>query len=992
MFEEQSGLPDQTTLERDVLALWRERDIFAKLRARNRGNPRFSLLDGPITANNPMGIHHARGRALKDIFQRYWAMRGRDQRYQNGFDCQGLWIEVEVERDLGFTSKRDIERYGVAEFVQQCKQRVHHFADLITEESIRLGCWMDWPNSYYTLSDENNYAIWHFLKKCHQRGLVYLGTDVMPWCPRCATGLSQQEMQEGYREVTHPGVVLRLPLAERDREYLLVWTTTPWTLTANVACAVHPDLAYVKVRQGDAAYYLAADRVGEVLTDDVSFHIEAEVAGVDLLGLRYAGPFDDLPLAAGAASAHRVLSWSEVSAAEGTGIVHIAPGCGKEDYDLGREHGLPVLVPIEENGQMVAATGPFAGKQASAVGPDVLAALRDRGLLYRVDDYTHRYPHCWRCGAEVLFRRVDEWFIAMDPWREEIMRLAEQVDWIPEYGREVELDWLRNMRDWMISKKRYWGLALPIWRCSCGWFDVIGSREELHARAARGWGEFDGHSPHRPWIDAVAIRCEECGRLAARVPDVGNPWLDAGIVPYSTMGYFHDRAEWERWFPAHLIVECLPGQFRNWFYAILAMSAMIENRAPVTNVVGYGLVLDENGEEMHKSRGNAIWFSDAADSMGADIIRWVSAAAPLTQPLRFGPSSAAEVQGWLRTLWNCYTFLATYANVDGWPAVEAPPPSLDLAPHAPLDRWLRARLASTAHEVGGALDCLNPPRATSALLSLLNDISNWWVRRSRRRFWKGDSDEDKDAAYRTLWQALTTFAQLLAPILPFTAEALYQKLRAPFARALAESVHLCEFPALSVSHKDAALLEECDRARAIVRLGRAARAEAGIRVRQPLSAALVFGLGASSAAPHFERDVLEELNVKTLAFVDDPGQLGEHAAEEGGVAVGLEVRVTEELRLEGIARDLVRHIQKLRKRAGLRVDERISLWVECDAGGGVARALEVFRDHVAAETLAERLNSGACPPDSPRVDCRVAGSPTSIALRGSASARPADPV
>ena len=375
MFEELSGLPDQVKLEREVLDFWRERDTFARLREKNRGRPRFSFLDGPITANNAMGIHHARGRALKDMFQRYWGMRGRDQRYQNGFDCQGLWVEVEVERELGFTSKRDIEQYGVAEFVDKCKERVARFADVITEESIRLGCWMDWPNSYYTLSDGNNYAIWQFLKKCHQRGLIYRGTDVMPWCPRCGTGLSQQEIQEGYREVVHPGLVLRMPLKGREREHLLVWTTTPWTLTANVACAVHPEVKYVRARQGEDVYYLAASLAEQVLAAGGEWKSQGELAGQELVGLRYQGPFDDLPQEREAAEAHRVVGWDEVSEAEGTGIVHVAPGCGKEDYELGQVEGLPAVAPIDEEGRFLEGAGPFAGKHASEVVEEVTAAL-----------------------------------------------------------------------------------------------------------------------------------------------------------------------------------------------------------------------------------------------------------------------------------------------------------------------------------------------------------------------------------------------------------------------------------------------------------------------------------------------------------------------------------------------------------------------------------------------------------------------------------------
>ncbi len=982
MFEEQSGLPDQTELEKDVLAFWREQRIFEKLREKNRGGPRFSFLDGPITANNPMGIHHARGRTLKDLFQRYWAMRGYDQRYQNGFDCQGLWVEVEVERELGFTSKRDIERYGVAEFVERCKERVRRFSDLITQDSIRLGCWMDWEHSYSTDSETNNYAIWHFLKKCHQRGLVYRGADVMPWCPRCGTGLSQQEVQDGYRETAHPGVVVKFPLRAHADEYLLVWTTTPWTLTANVACAVHPEAAYARVRQGDGVYYLAAARAREILRQSERWRVEHELIGCDLVGIEYVGPFDDLPLAAEAARTHRVVAWKEVSEEEGTGIVHIAPGCGKEDYDLGRELGLPVVVPIDESGAFVSGTGRYKRKAASDAGDAILASLRERGLLYRVDEHTHRYPHCWRCGSELLFRLVDEWFIAMDPWREEIKRLAREVEWIPNYGREVELDWLTNMRDWMISKKRYWGLALPVWRCECGWFDVIGGKDELRERAAAGWEDFDGRSPHRPSIDRVKVNCPKCAELAARIPDVGNPWLDAGIVPYSTMGYFEDREEWERWFPADLVIECLPGQFRNWFYALLAMSAMLEGRKPVSTIVGYGLVVDEAGEEMHKSKGNAVLFSEAAGEVGADLVRWMSAAQPVVQPLRFGPASAMEASGWLRTLWNVYSFFATYANVDRWPMSDLPPTQPWTEQAAPLDRWLSARLRRAVGKVNRSVECLDPAGASKEILWLLDDLSNWWVRRSRRRFWKSGDGEDKQAAYAALWRALHCVSRLLAPFVPFTAEALYRKLAAPFSGKLPESVHLCPFPRPDEFTENQPLLDGCARARAVIRLGRAARAEAGIRVRQPLAAAFVLDSDTAGRVGfrHFEQDVMDELNVKRIEFVSDRADLGDAIVEEASLAVRLDTRIDRDLRLEGIARDLVRHVENLRKRSGLRVEERIHLWVEPDGAGQVGSAVAEHAAYLRAETLAESLTAAEVPKEAQSAECRVAGARVRIGL------------
>jgi isoleucyl-tRNA synthetase len=480
-------------------------------------------------------------------------------------------------------------------------------------------------------------------------------------------------------------------------------------------------------------------------------------------------------------------------------------------------------------------------------------------------------------------------------------------------------------------------------------------------------------------VDAVKIPCGNCGGPASRIPDVGNPWLDAGIVPYSTLGYFQDRQEWERWFPADLIVESLPGQFRNWFYSLLAMSTMLEGRAPVRRVVGYGVVVDERGEEMHKSKGNAIWFSEAADAVGADLVRWLSAAQPLTQPLRFGFGKAGEVRSWLRTLWNVYHFLATYANVDGWPAAGASP-SAQHSPEAPLDRWLRARTAAAAEQVADAIESYDPPRATLLLRELLDDLSNWWVRRSRRRFWKGGSGADKEAAYQTLHSALLTFSRLLAPFVPFTAEALYQRLAAPFRDALPESVHLCDFPALAKAEADDDLLAECALARELSRLGRAARAEAGLRVRQPLSRAFVWLAGdrARAELPHFAQDVREELNVRALEFVRDRERLGPAFAEEAGLAVGLDTRLTPDLVEEGVARDLVRHLQSLRKSAGIRVDQRIRLWVQAE--GQVKTALEGHRDYIAAETLSVAVNDGAPPPGAPTSQLRLAGARATLAL------------
>jgi isoleucyl-tRNA synthetase len=859
--------------ERAILEWWSKQGIPARYVAKNaQAAERWSFLDGPITANNPMGVHHAWGRTYKDLFCRYHTMLGRRQRYQNGFDCQGLWVEVEVEKELGFTSKRDIERYGIAEFVERCKARVLRFAGIQTQQSIRLGYWMDWDNSYYTMSDENNYCIWLFLKRCSERGLIYKGHDVMPWCPRCSTGISEHEIvTEGYQEVTHLSLTVRLPIAGRPDEYLLVWTTTPWTLTSNVAVAAHPDLTYVQVKdRAGASYYVAKDRLEAATAGRAKVQVVRELPGRDLAGWTYEGPFDGLP--AQQKVVHRVIPWTEVSAAEGTGLVHIAPGCGAEDFALGKEHGLDVLAPIDEFGIFTEPFGPFAGRHVYEIAPVIKDDLERRGLLYRADEHTHRYPMCWRCGSELVFRLVDEWFIAMDSLREPMMAVTRQITWIPDFGLERELDWLRNMHDWMISKKRYWGLALPVYECrACGTFEVIGSEHELKARAVEGWEAFEGHTPHRPWIDAVKIRCRTCGATVPRIPDVGNPWLDAGIVPFSTMYYRQDPAKWREWFPADFITEAFPGQYRNWFYSMLVMSTVLENRPPFLTCLGHAMVRDETGREMHKSWGNMIEFNDAAERMGADVIRWLYAVQNPAQNVNFGYGPGDEVRRrFILPLWNVYAFFVTYANLDGW----APGAGAGAAPSL-LDRWILSRLADLVATVRGRLDAADVAGAARPIERFVDDLSLWYVRRGRRRYWKSEGDADKQAAYETLYEVLVTLSRVLAPFLPFLSEALHQNLVRSVDAAAPESVHLCAMPAADERRRDPALEQAMQQTRHFVYLGRAARNEARIKVRQPLaSATLLDRSGALAGRAELLELLKDELNVREVRVATALGDLG----------------------------------------------------------------------------------------------------------------------
>ena len=888
MFDPVDPKPDFPALERERLRWWQEHEIVQQYLHRNEASSKpWSFIDGPITANNPMGVHHAWGRAYKDAFQRHKTMQGFRQRYQNGFDCQGLWIEVEVERELGFTSKHDIEAYGVDRFVEACKERVRRFADQITEQSVRLAQWMDWDHSYYTNSDENNYAIWHFLKVCHERGWLYKGNDVMPWCPRCATGLSNMEIvTEGYKELTHPSVYLKFPLVERPGEALLVWTTTPWTLAANVAAAVHPERPYVRARHGDDVLYLSKAALPVLRPDgrpsgQGDYTVEAELPGRELIGLTYRGPFDELPAQEGVV--HRVIEWEEVSEEEGTGIVHIAPGCGQEDFALSKQFDLAVIAPIDEFGNYIDGFGFLEGRFAGDVGPAVFESLREKGLLYRTEEYRHRYPVCWRCDSELVFRLVDEWFISMDELREQIMEVTKKIRWIPAFGLERELDWLRNMADWMISKKRYYGLALPIYPCSCGHVEVIGGREELREKAAEGWeafapaGQGDGHSPHRPWVDAVKVRCPQCGEAVSRIADVGNPWLDAGIVPFSTLRYGDDRSYWQQWFPAAFITESFPGQFRNWFYAMLAMSTALENREPFRTVLGHGQVRDQHGEDMHASKGNAIWFDDAAERMGVDVMRWLFLRQNPANNVNFGWAAGDDIRrSFVLTLWNTYAFFVTYANIDGWQPA-APPATSGVegrgsrVAESELDRWLMSELHQLIADVTASLDTYDTMAPARRIEAFVEELSNWYVRRSRRRFWKSEDDADKRSAYGTLYQCLVALAKLLAPFMPFLAEELYQNLVRSWDEDAPPSVHLCDWPEAKLSLIDQALSDEVRLVMRLTSLGRSARSKAAIKVRQPLPRVFVKVRAPTEeeALRRQEAQLLDELNVRELVPIHD---------------------------------------------------------------------------------------------------------------------------
>ena len=994
-------VPDHPALEEEILDVWEHEGTFEQLRAQNAGGEKWSFFDGPVTANKPLGVHTAWGRTLKDVFQRYKGMRGFDQRYQNGFDCQGLWIEVGVERDLGLNSKREIEEYGLEEFARKCRDVVVWSSEELTRGSKRLGQWMDWGKDYFTFSDTNIEYIWKFLKRVHERDWLYLGHRSTEWCPRCGTSISAHELAGNYVERADPSLYVRLPLRDRPLQSLVVWTTTPWTLPANVAAAVNPDAEYGLRDNGE---WVATARY-----PDVQF--EETLKGSELVGWRYEGPFDEL--GPGGAVDHRVISWEDVTLDDGTGIVHIAPGCGTEDFELSRAHDLPVLMPVDESGRFYDEYGWLHGLSTTEASEQIIGNLEEKGRLVEAGLQEHRYPECWRCHTPLIFRISDDWFISVRDIREPMREASATVEWVPDYfGKRMD-DWLVNMSDWNISRRRYYGLPLPFYPCSCGHLNVIGSKTELRARAIEGFEQLE--ELRRPWIDRVPISCEQCGERVERIPEVGDVWLDAGIVPFSTLGWENDEyvpegfatgaardltkadlpdhAYWEKWFPADWISE-MREQIRLWFYSQLFMSVALVGRAPWKRVLGYEKMFDESGREMHGSWGNMIKAEDAFAQMGADVMRWQYCAQPPNQNLLFGFGPAHEIKRKFLTFWNSIKFLVDYANVESWSPTGADLSSGPSLQH-PLDRWLVSRTHAFVAEATDAYESTLTVDVVRAFDAFVDDLSNWYIRRSRRRFWDGDPD-----AMRALWFAVVQSLRVVAPVVPFLADWLWRRL-VPDGPA---SVHLAGWP--EVGDLDAALLAEVAEVRRVVELGRQARAASGLKLRQPLRRLVV--QGAELARAHAD-EIGEELRVREVEFGDveaselrvkpnlpvlgpklgsalrdvserlgrgefeeldggrfrveghvlEPNEVlverigleGWAVAAADGVTVALETGLDEELLREGRVLGLTHVVNTMRKDAGLELADRIRLWIPDDD-------LLSYADRIREETLAVSVELG----------------------------------
>lgn len=1004
-------------LEHQVMELWEKEKYYDKLVAKNKGNKMFRFLDGPITANNPMGIHHAWGRSIKDIFIRYKSMRGYDCRRQNGFDSQGLWVEVEVEKQLGFKTKKDIEEYGMDKFTQACKDRVKHFSGIITEQSKRLGQWMDWENSYYTNTDENIGGIWYFLKKCDENGWIQREYKPMPWCPRCGTSLSEHEMTGSYKLMTHNSVYFKLPVKELNSK-ILVWTTTPWTLSSNVALAVNPEIDYVevKVSSDEQTIILAKNAIGH-LGDD-KLEVLRAFKGEELVGLHYETCFNTIP--AQKDIDHKIVAWEDVAADEGTGVVHIAPGCGIEDFELGERLGLPKVMPIDDMGIYLDGFDWMSGKDSHTIADEVFEHLKADNKLYKVEPHEHSYPVCWRCKSEVVFRLVPAWYIRTEELKPRLMKAADSVKWEPASNGKRMHDWLTNMGDWNISRKRYYGMPLPFYPCDCGHVTVVGSRKELHDLAVDPAKVDALPELHRPWVDEIQIKCPKCGKPVSRVTEIGDVWLDAGIVPFSTFGYFSDKEQWKKNFPAEWVTE-MHEQVRLWFYSMLFMSVVLEDRAPYERVLTNSTVVAEDGTKFSKT-GFMIKFDEAAEKIGADTVRYLYAGAPNSNDVRFGYNLGDEARRKMLSYWNIYTFFDTYAQLDK-PDFSNYKPDPELM--SPTDKWLIVRTNEFIKKATESMDDYKVYVLVKDFEVFADDISNWYIRTNRRRFWKTDDEQDKMVAYWTLFTALKACTQIMAPVIPFMTEYIWQNLIKKVLPGAPESVHLSDWPAVTEGFEDNSIIEKTALAREVIAVAMRLRNEQQIKVRQPLNKLFVCCDGdTADKIRTFEKNILDELNIKSIEYLSDVNELEDKylavnfkvagavlkqnvnkmkqtleelddeqmkalacAAEQGakvtvpgwegefepsiftvmnktkkGIvsaefsagAAAVDVVLTETLLKEGVVRDVIRQCQLIRKEAGYQVEQRVRVSVSVE-DEFILSALTEKKDYIMSELLADSL-------------------------------------
>ena len=846
--------------EKQVEKFWEDNQIFEKSMKVREGNPSYVFYDGPPTANGKPHIGHVETRVIKDMIPRYRTMKGYQVPRKAGWDTHGLPVELEVEKKLGLDGKDQIEKYGVEPFIEQCKESVWKYEGMWEDFSHTVGFWADMKNPYVTYHNDYIESEWWALKEIWKKGLLYEGHKIVPYCPRCGTPLSSHEVAQGYKDVKERSAVVRFKVKGEDA-YILAWTTTPWTLPSNVALCVNPDEDYVKVTSKGYTYYMAAALVDTVLGEGAE--ILEHYQGKDLEFKEYEPLFPYAEKRIGNKKAYYVVCDTYVTLTDGTGVVHIAPAFGEDDSKVGHRYDLPFVQLVNEKGEMTEET-PWAGTFCKKADMAVLQALEDKDLLFDAPLFEHSYPHCWRCDTPLIYYARETWFIRMTAVKEDLIRNNNTLNWIPEsIGKGRFGDWLENVQDWGLSRNRYWGTPLPVWQCECGHQDCIGSIEELKEKADNCPDDIE---LHRPYIDAVTIKCPKCGKEMHRVPEVIDCWFDSGSMPFAQHHYpFENKETFEKQFPAQFISEAVD-QTRGWFYSLLAISTLLFNKAPYENVIVLGLVQDENGQKMSKSKGNAVDPFDALQTYGADAIRWYfyTSSAPWL-PSRFAGKTVVEGQRkFMGTLWNTYAFFVLYANIDKFDATKY---SLEYDKLAVMDKWLLSRLESTVKAVDDNLANYRIPEAAKALQSFVDDMSNWYVRRSRERFWAKGMEQDKINAYMTLYTALVTVAKAAAPMIPFMTEDIYQNLVKSIDASAPESIHLCDFPEVHENWIDPKMEEDMADLLEIVVMGRAARNTANIKNRQPIGTMYV---KSEFQLSEFYKEIIEdELNVKEVVFKDD---------------------------------------------------------------------------------------------------------------------------
>ena len=922
MFEKVDQKVSFPELEKQLMARWKEENTFQRSLELRAGKPRFVFYEGPPTANGKPATHHILARAFKDLFPRYKTMKGFYVERKAGWDTHGLPVEIEIEKKLKISGKFEIENeIGIERFNELCRASVYEYvADWVTF-SERMGFWLDYENAYWTLTPDYIQSVWWALSEMWNADLVYKGFRVAPYCPRCATPLSSHELALGYQDnVPDPSVYVRFKLKQDPSTAILAWTTTPWTLPGNVALAVDNDVDYIKVRDGDGFLILAEARL-EVLNE--SPEVVERMKGSELVGLDYEPLYPYSVPTDG--RAHSVVDADFVSTEEGTGVVHTSALYGVDDLRLCQEKGIPFRHTVGLDGKFLPYVEKFAGLHVKEADPVILDDLKARGLLYKSETIQHTYPFCWRCSTALIYYALDSWYVRTTERKGELIANNNATNWVPAHIKTGRMgDWLENNVDWAISRSRYWGTPLPFWVCEkCGEQRCVSSSSEL--------GLADDVDLHRPFIDTVTLPCHKCDGVMKRVPEVLDTWFDSGSMPFAQRGYPRGgEKEFNETFPADFIAEAMD-QTRGWFYSLLAISTLLFKQNAYRNVICLGLVVDPKGKKASKSRGNVLDPNYLFDTFGSDAVRWYFyTSTQVGENYRTGDAALREtVQQFFIPLWNCYSFFVTYARLDGFDAAQ---PAVPVAERHVLDRWLLSKLSGLTAAVTSGLDSYDANEPARRIHRFVDDLSNWYIRRSRRRFWKSQSDSDKLAAYQTLYEALRTVSQLMAPFAPFTSDAMYRNLSSD------ESVHLSDFPALT-PYSDAQVETDMARARQAVEAGLSARDAARLKVRQPLAS---IALPGEPLPEDIAQIVREELNVKALVF--------------GAPEVKLDTEITEELRLEGLAREVVRAIQDRRKKSGLNVEDRIDARYETD--GMLLRAIQRHGDYIKNETLSVSLEPG----------------------------------